>query len=459
MGRALLLLVTGVALLASSACSSSSSNTPTSPPPPGSGSTPTAIVSGLVRSANGNTPLAGATVRLSIGELVRTATTPSDGSFRFASLPAGTAQLVAEATGFQSATDSVAIVSSEVVRNLDLTPTPATPTPTPTPTPSPTPSPSPSPSPTPTPTPAPTRFVTLARIIDALGGRGVSGVRGVHPQVTSTASGADGRLELSSTSALGGVPIRFEGDAIISRETFLKVPGADVVVSAIPSTFDLDAFDEMARQPAIKRWLSPPPLVVQRRVLEYADLNSGSLTGSADVRPEGEVSELVSHMTAALPELTGNVIRQFSGVTQQTAAEGSAVPITISGQITVFWVDGLLAGSGYEGFARWEYRNFVITGGVILLDSQSDRGANRQWLRWHELGHTLGYMHVTVRASLMAPSASPITTFDREAGKIAYSRPVGNRSPDIDPDDSSLNAQAPPRWSTWVGSHPAMKKQ
>lgn len=280
----------------------------------------------------------------------------------------------------------------------------------------------------------------------------MAGVRAVHAQVTSTTSGADGRLELSSTLPLGGVPVQFDGDTIISRNTFLKVPGSDVVVSVIPETFDLNAFDQMARQPAIKRWLSSPPLVVQRRVLTYADLDTGTLMGTADVRPEAEVSELIGHMRAALPELTGSALTQFGSVTPQTAAEGSAVPITVSGQISVFWVNGLLAGSGYEGFARWEFRNFVMTGGVILLDSQSDRGPNRQWLRWHELGHTLGYSHVTVRASLMSPSASPITSFDREAGKIAYSRPVGNRSPDVDPDDSSLNALAPPRWSAWTGS-------
>jgi len=301
-------------------------------------------------------------------------------------------------------------------------------------------------------TPPPPSISTLARVIDAFNGLGVGGVRGVHAQVTSTTSGADGRLELSSTLPLGGVSVRFDGDAIISRNTFLKVPGSEVVVSVIPETFDLNAFDEMARQPTIKRWLSPPPLVVQRRVLNYADLDTGTLTGRAEVRPQGDVSELIGHMSAALPELTGSVLTQFRSVAEQTAAEGSAVPITISGQISVFWVNGLLAGSGYEGFSRWEFRNFVITGGVILLDSQSDRGPNRQWLRWHELGHTLGYSHVTARTSLMSPSASPMTNFDREAGKIAYSRPVGNRSPDIDPDDSSLNSLAPPRWSAWTGS-------
>jgi len=296
--------------------------------------------------------------------------------------------------------------------------------------------------------------VTLARVLDVVTGRAVSGVRGVHPQVTSTASGNTGRLELSSPMALGGIMVRFDGEATISREAFLQLPGPDVLVTVIPDSFDLVAFDEMARQPAIRRWMSPPPLMIERRVLQYSDLDAGTLQASPIVRAEADVNELIGHMTSALPDLTGGTITNFSNVDRVTAAEGSAVPITVSGQISVFWVEGLLAGSGYEGFARWEFRNFVITGGVILLDATSDRGPNRQWLRAHELGHTLGYNHVTTRASLMAPSASPITTFDRQAGRLAYTRPPGNRSPDIDPADSSLNVMGPRRWSAWIGSVP-----
>ena len=148
--------------------------------------------------------------------------------------------------------------------------------------------------------------------------------------MTSTASNADGRLELPSTSSLGGIRVEFDGDAIIRRSTFLKVPGADVIVSVIPNTFDLDAFDQMARQPAIKRWLSPPPLVLQQRVLRYADLDAGTLVASDSVRAESDVDELVGHMTAALPELTGGVITRFSDVARETAEADVEVPITIS---------------------------------------------------------------------------------------------------------------------------------
>src|SRR5690606_8647303 len=146
----------------------------------------------------------------------------------------------------------------------------------------------------------------------------------------------------------------------------------------------------------------------------------------SESRTQGETTALVADMTAALPELTGGVLTQFSRTDRQMAAVGATVSTTISGQITVFWVDGLLEGTGFAGFARWEFSQWKMTGGVILLDSTSDRGANQQWLRWHELGHTLGYTHVTARPSLMAPAAQPITAFDRQAGQIAYTRPPGN---------------------------------
>jgi hypothetical protein len=55
-------------------------------------------------------------------------------------------------------------------------------------------------------------------------------------------------------------------------------------------------------------------------------------------------------------------------------------------------------------------------------------------LRIHELGHALGYQHVTSRTSIMNPALGPEPSqFDREGAIIAFQRPPGNRAPDTDP--------------------------
>jgi hypothetical protein len=71
----------------------------------------------------------------------------------------------------------------------------------------------------------------------------------------------------------------------------------------------------------------------------------------------------------------------------------------------------------------------------MWLDRDFDKGDARRWLlRTHELGHALGYNHVTVRTSIMNPAIGPEPTdFDRAGAVIAFQRPVGNVSPDTDP--------------------------
>jgi predicted Zn-dependent protease len=59
----------------------------------------------------------------------------------------------------------------------------------------------------------------------------------------------------------------------------------------------------------------------------------------------------------------------------------------------------------------------------------------------HELGHALGYQHVTLEPSVMSGinPTSALTEFDREALRIVYQRPPGNRAPDIDPPTYVIN--------------------
>jgi len=73
---------------------------------------------------------------------------------------------------------------------------------------------------------------------------------------------------------------------------------------------------------------------------------------------------------------------------------------------------------------------------VVFYDAGVDRTAIavvRRALHIHEMGHALGYSHVTNRQSVMNPSpAIDPNEFDRDATRIAFARSPGSVSPDVD---------------------------
>jgi hypothetical protein len=97
----------------------------------------------------------------------------------------------------------------------------------------------------------------------------------------------------------------------------------------------------------------------------------------------------------------------------------------------------------------------TVTAGAMFLDRDFDRNdSRRRLLRIHELGHALGYLHVTSRTSVMNPAIGPEPNdFDRAGAIIAFQRPVGNRAPDVDPGSGTggpfgvAESGGAPRWS------------
>ena len=293
---------------------------------------------------------------------------------------------------------------------------------------------------------------TKGRVIDALTQLGLGGVTVSGTEITTAVSDSSGAIAIAAPSGAGNpIDVVFSGAAVVDRRTRLRVPGSDAVVSLIPGIFDLRAFDEMFRLPMLLRWTTQPPLLVDTQAGQFTDVNAPDAMALNDEMSDDQYALLIADLSWALPQLTGGAFGTFASVTRQSSTPDSIIHLLNDGSITVVRLVGLAAVTGFWGYARWQFRdNGEIRAGLVMLDRDFDRSNSpfRRSLRTHEFGHALGYQHVATRPSFMNTSATlEPTDWDRDACRIAFQRPPGNRSPDVDPSDFSTNRLGPP--ATW----------
>ena len=258
----------------------------------------------------------------------------------------------------------------------------------------------------------------------------------------SVTSDANGNFEVE-VGPNGTYRAIIRGNAVVERETRITGPGsAPARVSLIPASFDLRAFDEMFRtsNARLERWTSRPALVVLAAIMDYRNA-AESYEATGEQLSDEELNVMVGHLTEGLALLTGGTYTTFASVEIERPAAGTRVTPMRTGKIVVGRYNGIVSFARTIGYGQWmAMQDGSIAGGATFLDRDFDRNDNRRrLLRIHELGHALGYQHVESRTSIMNPSIGPEPNeFDRAGSIIAFQRPVGNRSPDIDPTTTSV---------------------
>ena len=282
-----------------------------------------------------------------------------------------------------------------------------------------------------------THAILLGQTVDAVTGAATANVIVQAPGGLTATSDANGLFQLDANS--GSIRARLQGSGIVDRDATLRLDASGRTrLSLIPSTFDLAAFDEMFRasRARLQRWTTRPSLVIIASVMDY-QTDADSDVATAERMNDDEVARMTADLTEGLTLLTGGTFTSFASVEVERPSAGVRVPVLRTGKIVVGRYNGVATEPGRVGYGRWfESSDGSIAGGAVFLDARFDQSdARRRLLRIHELGHALGYNHVTKRPSIMnAMIGTEPTDFDRAAAVIAFQRPIGNQSPDVDPD-------------------------
>ena len=192
------------------------------------------------------------------------------------------------------------------------------------------------------------------------------------------------------------------------------------------------------------RWTSAPRLILIGTVMPW-EFFPCSFTASSRQLSSSLLASIRQDLAGILGAMTGGRLNSFGSIAIETPRAGSRVNTCRTGSIVVYLSQGLTDATGFGGYgqAAW-YADRSVAWGRYTIDFNLEQTASRGFrrgLRIHELGHALGYDHVTGRGSIMHPTNLPSnpTTFDQTATRIGFQRPPGNRPPDNDPNAATTN--------------------
>jgi hypothetical protein len=268
------------------------------------------------------------------------------------------------------------------------------------------------------------------------------------PQVAlSVANGREQQTDVAGLSAILAkapvtAPLRLLHPAFIERETAVRIPAdAPVDLSLIPSTHDLTAFEEFSpRAAGLRRWTRNPRLLVLTHAVDYSRATLGFREYPVVNLPIGQAQLecLAAGVADSLAEMSGGHLG-WESIDIAEVEPGTRFRTDQTPEGTIVVLPSISLGASGRGTAYVGDDPFILSRGAIWM-STTLNSCLISLLYRHELGHALGYLHVTRTLSVMSTGLAPaLTGFDRDSIAILFQRRPGNRLPDRDPSGVSVN--------------------